>query len=98
LLIWLCCDGAYARTVHHFVFFWMDRKRIKVDKSFLESPAFDGAQVAYSWRQLETGKDNYDFSMIREDLTFLETHGKKLWVQIKDVMFSPRWKPVQAFR
>jgi hypothetical protein len=75
----------------------MDREKIKDAKSFLETLAFEGAQVAYSWRQLEQGKDNYDFSMIREDLAFLEAHGKKLWIQIQDVMFSPRWKPVPEY-
>ena len=87
----------YGKPLHHYVFFGMDREKIKDAKSFLETPAFDGAQVAYSWRQLEQGKDNYEFSMIREDLAFLEAHGKKLWIQIQDVMFSPRWKPVPNY-
>ena len=87
----------YDKPLHHYVFFGMDREKLKDAKSFLETPAFEGAQVAYSWRQLEQGKDNYDFSMIREDLAFLEAHGKKLWIQIQDVMFSPRWKPVPEY-
>src|ERR1044072_1524536 len=61
-----------AKSVHHYVFFGMDRERIKEAKSFLETPAFEGAQIAYSWRQLEQGKDNYDFSLIREDLAVLK--------------------------
>jgi hypothetical protein len=87
----------YDKALHHYIFFGMDREKIKDAKSFLETPAFEGAQVAYSWRQLEHGKDNYDFSMIGEDLAFLEAHGKKLWIQIQDVMFSPRWKPVPEY-
>lgn len=87
----------YDKTLHHYVFFGMDREKIKDAKSFLETPIFDGAQVAYSWRQLEHGKDDYDFSMIREDLAFLQAHGKQLWIQIQDVMFSPRWKPVPEY-
>jgi hypothetical protein len=87
----------HDKPLHHYVFFGMDREKLKEAKSFLETPAFEGAQVAYSWRQLEQGKDNYDFSMIREDLSFLEAHGKKLWIQIQDVMFSPRWKPVPEY-
>src|SRR5436309_15065551 len=83
LLAWLCCADVHAKTIHHYVFFGMDREKLKDAKSFLETPAFEGAQVAYSWRQLEQGKDNYDFSMIREDLAFLEAHGKKLWIQIQ---------------
>jgi hypothetical protein len=87
----------YGKTLHHYVFFGMDRERIKDAKSFLETPAFEGAQVAYSWRQLEQGKDNYDFGIIREDLAIMEAHGKRLWIQIQDAMFSPRWKPVPEY-
>ena len=75
--------------VHHYVFFGQDREQLKNARTFLESKEFEGAQVAYSWRQLEQGKDNYDFSLIREDLAFLNAHGKKLWIQYQDVTFSP---------
>ena len=78
-----------AKRVHHYVFFGQDRERLKDARSFLDTPAFEGAQVAYSWRQLEQGKDNYDFSLIREDLAFLNAHGKKLWIQYQDVTFNP---------
>jgi hypothetical protein len=78
-----------TKRVHHYVFFGQDRKQLKDAKSFLETPAFEGAQVGYSWRQLEQGKDNYDFGLIREDLTFLNAHDKKLWIQFSDVTFSP---------
>ena len=79
-----------GKPVHHYVFFGMDREKIKETKSFLEQPAFEGAQVAYSWRQLEHEKDNYDFQMIREDLELLKAHGKKLWIQLQDVTFTPK--------
>ena len=97
LFISLCCAGVSAKPIHHFVFFGMDREKIKDAKPFLETPAFAGAQVAYSWRQLEQGKDNYDFSLIREDLAFLNAHGKKLWIQIQDVTFNDRWIPVPKY-
>src|SRR5688572_8270317 len=87
----------YDKRLHHYPFFGMNREAIKDAKSFLGTQAFEGAQVAYSWRQLEQGKDNYEFSMIREDLAFMEAHGKKLWIQIQDVMFSPQWKPVPGY-
>jgi len=78
-----------AKRVHHYVFFGMDRERIS-DKLFLETGKFEGAQIGYSWRQLEHTKDEYDFSLIREDLKFLTEHGKKLWIQFQDVTFSPK--------
>ena len=80
---------ATAKPVHHYVFFGMDREKLKETKSFLEVTAFEGAQVAYSWRQLEPEKDKYDFGLIREDLEFLNARGKKLWIQFQDVTFNP---------
>src|SRR2546423_827243 len=88
---------AAAKRVHHYVFFAQDREKIKDAKSFLDTKAFEGAQVAYSWRQLEQGKDNYDFSEIREDLAFLNAHGKKLWIQFQDVTFTPTRIPVPKY-
>ncbi len=79
-----------GRAVHHYVFFGRDREKLHDDAtSFLETPALEGAQVAYSWRELEPEKDTYDFSTIREDLAFLTSRRKKLFVQFQDVSFSP---------
>lgn len=86
-----------AKTVHHFVFFGMDREQLRTTKSFLDTKTFEGAQVSYSWRQLEPAKDKYDFSLIREDLEFLKLHGKKLWVQLQDVSFSERRIPLPKY-
>jgi len=88
--IWLCCAGVSAKPLHHYVFFGMDREKIN-DKLFLDTPAFEGAQVSYSWNQLEQGKDNYDFSMIREDLAFLTSHHKKLWIELTEASFSEKY-------
>ncbi|MGI8617913.1 MAG: SGNH/GDSL hydrolase family protein, partial [Gemmatimonadaceae bacterium] len=77
-----------SRALHHYVFFGMDREKIREATSFLETSALEGAQVAYSWRQLEPDKDSYDFSLIREDLAFLQSRGKKLFIQLQDVTFS----------
>ena len=97
LLVLFCSASLAGKPLHHYVFFGQDREKIKETKSFLETKAFEGAQVAYSWRQLEPEKDKYDFSRIREDLAFLAAHGKKLWIQIQDVTFSERWVPVPKY-
>ena len=97
LLVLICSVSLDAKPLHHFVYFGSDRERIKDTKSFLDTKAFEGAQVSYLWRQLEPGKDEYDFSLIREDLAFLTTKGKKLWIQIQDVTFSDRWVPVPKY-
>ena len=90
LLILLCCSNVPAKPLNHYVFFGMDREKIN-NKGFLETQAFEGAQVAYSWNQLETGKDEYDFSLVRQDLAFLTSKKKKLWIQVQDVSFSEEY-------
>jgi hypothetical protein len=86
--ICLCGASASAQPVHHYVFFGQDREKIKEASSFLETKALEGAQVTYSWRQLEPEKDQYDFSAVNEDLAFLTSKGKKLFLQLQDVSFS----------
>src|SRR5947207_10952694 len=88
LLLAVLGRTAGAGGVAHFVFFGNDRERIR-ETSFLETKAFAGAQLKYSWRELEPRIDGYDFSAIRRDLAFLKSHGKRLFVQLQDVTFSP---------
>ena len=96
LLVLLSHAGAFAKTVHHYVFFNNERERI-TEESFLQTKAFEGAQLKYMWRELEPEKDQYDFSAIRKDLAFLNSKGKKLFIQLQDVTFSARWYPVPPY-
>jgi hypothetical protein len=89
-LVHLSYASAVAKPIHHYVFFGQDREKIPQNNAFLQTEAFEGAQVSYSWRQLEPARDEYDFSQIREDLAFLKSKKKKLWVQFQDVTFSPK--------
>ena len=75
----------------------MDREKLPAATSFFATDAFEGAQITYSWRQLEPQKDNYDFSLIREDLALLSKHNKKLWIQIQDVSFSEKYIHVPKY-
>jgi len=79
---------ASQRSLRHYVFFGQDREKLRTDSLFLQTKQVEGAQVAYTWRQLEPEKDVYDFSRIREDLELLTSKGKKLFVQLQDVSFS----------
>jgi hypothetical protein len=85
----VAAPSASAQRIHHYTFFGQDREHIAIDTAFLNTPALEGAQVAYSWRQLEPQRDVYDFSLIRDDLAFLSARGKRLFVQLQDVSFSP---------
>ena len=87
---------AAAQNVHFYVFFNRERERI-AEESFLNTRAIDGAQLKYTWRQLERGKDQYDFDGIRHDLAFLNAKGKKLFIQIQDASFDPSIVPVPKY-
>src|SRR4029078_10766451 len=76
------------KPLHHFVFFGGDRDAIKTDSLFLNTKSTEGAQIIYTWKFLERGKDGYDFSEVRQNLEFLRSHGKKLWIQLQDVSFG----------
>jgi len=80
-------ENAAAQEIDNYVFFNLDRHRIR-EKSFLETGKFVGAQLKYTWRELEPGKNNYDFQAIENDLKYLTDHGKKLFIQIQDVTFD----------
>jgi len=73
-------------TIRHYVFFGLDRDRIS-DPAFLGTPAIAGAQLKYTWQELELEPGRYDFSAIRHDLATLTAAGKKLFVQVQDVSF-----------
>ena len=89
VLIVLTHAVALGQEVHHYIFFNLERERIS-EESFLSTKAFEGAQLKYTWRELEPQKDNYDFSAIRKDLAFLTSKGKKLFIQLQDVTFSAK--------
>lgn len=83
-------------SIVHFVYFSKDRKSIK-NHPFLNHPAFKGAQIMYAWKDLEPDKEHYDFSIIREDIEYLKQHNKKLFIQLQDATFNPRYNAVPAY-
>src|SRR5216117_3614099 len=75
LSILTCYRGASAAEPHHYVFFNRDRQRIS-DAAFLETKTFEGAQLKYTWRELERAKDGYDFSSISTTSHFSRPKGR----------------------
>ena len=86
-VLWAACSGMVVNAAQHYVFLNRDRARID-DSSFLQTRALAGAQVKYTWRELEPEQDSYDFRPIAEDLRRLTSNGKKLFVQLQDVSFD----------
>lgn len=70
----------------HYIYFERARHRIQ-ERSFLENANIAGAQLKYTWRELEPERDQYNLKPILDDLATLERHGKRLWIQLQDVSF-----------
>ena len=88
LFLLLTGAGAAAERGQHYVFFNRDRERI-ADRAFLGTKAFAGAQLKYTWRELEPARGKYEFGAIRDDLGFLKAREKKLFIQLQDASFDP---------
>ncbi|MBD0403045.1 hypothetical protein IC221_16670 [Flammeovirga sp. EKP202] len=83
-------------SIKHFVYFSRDRELIH-NHPLLDNKRLVGAQIMYSWRQLEPKKGTYNFSIIYEDYAYLTSHGKKLFIQLQDVSFSATYKAVPDY-
>src|SRR5580700_9483481 len=88
----VCFGVAKGDGIHHYVFFGRDREQI-TNPAFLDTKAFEGAQLKYAWRELEHTKDEYDFGDIEHDLSFLQAKGKKLFIQVQDSSFDVNIRP-----
>jgi hypothetical protein len=55
-----------------------------------DETVLQGAQVRYRWADLEPRKDVYDFSSVEKDLQTLQSHGKRLVIQILDRAFATK--------
>lgn len=83
-------------SIKHFVYFSRDRELIH-NHPLLKVKRIVGAQIMYSWRQLEPQRGVYDFSIISEDYDYLLSHGKRLFIQFQDVTFDTKYKGVPDY-
>ncbi len=83
-------------SIKHFVYFARERELIH-NHPFLKVPRFDGAQIMYSWNQIEPEKGKYDFSIIWDDYNYLSAFGKKLFIQLQDATFSRKYVGIPAY-
>jgi len=83
-------------SIKHFVYFARDRELIH-DHPLLNTDRIAGAQIMYSWRQLEPERGEYDFSVIYEDYNYLLLHGKKLFIQFQDVTFNTKYIAIPEY-
>ena len=66
-------------------------------KRLLARHDISGVQVVYNWKLLEVSKDRYDFSKVENDLAFVKSLGKKMFIQVQDRFFSPEAKYVPNY-
>ena len=90
------CSTVQAKDIQNYVYFELERERISED-SFLNTPQLVGAQLKYTWDELEVGKGVYNFDQIEKDLNYLTGKKKKLFIQIQDLTFNLRKKYVPAY-
>lgn len=97
ILLTSCGQIIAQKHIQHFIYFGLDRDRIR-DTSFLNNEHIIGAQLKYMWRELESTENHYNLNLIQDDLDFLTSHGKKLFVQLQDVTFdTARHKPIPDY-
>ncbi|WP_108124864.1 hypothetical protein [Saccharospirillum mangrovi] len=72
--------------IRHFSYFARDRDAMR-GHPFLNADRFAGAQLMYSWRELEPQRGEYDFSAIQSDIEYLQSRGKTLFIQLQDATF-----------
>ncbi len=56
-----------------------------------------GFQLRYFWNEMEPSRDNYDFSMVLNDLNYLQSKDKFLVIQIQFKSFNSNDKPYPAY-
>jgi len=83
-------------SMQHFVYFARDRAAVR-NHPLLTHAGFAGAQIMYTWRELEPRAGEYDFSTIQEDLDYLRSYGKKLFLQLQDATFQPKYKAIPPY-
>ena len=83
-------------SIQHFVYFSRDREAI-INHPFLQHPIFKGAQIMYSWKDFEFQKGKYDFTILKQDYEYLKKFGKKIFIQLQDVTFNPKYKAIPDY-
>ncbi len=84
-------------SIDHYIYYNRDRDLIRKDTFLIRNTAVEGAQLKYTWRELEPQEGRYNLQIIEEDLKFLKKAGKKLIIQIQDVSFADQYINVPKY-
>lgn len=80
-------ESNLTTKISNYIFVNRDRARIH-DTIFLSTKQLVGAQIKYIWKELEPKKDSFNFQIIKDDVEFLKSKGKSLFIQLQDVSFD----------
>jgi hypothetical protein len=89
VLLFILNNTVFAKNNLPKLFLFLGGDQASLHEKELNSSCVYGAQIIYSWKQLEPKKDIYDFSKIEKDLAFLKKTHKKLFIQLQDRSFEP---------
>lgn len=87
LILYFICLVTFANTPALFLFIGKDEASAHIGK--LHHSYVSGAQIIYSWHDLEPSRNVYNFTKIYRDLATLNHVHKKLFIQIQDRSFQP---------
>ncbi len=70
---------------------------LKPIAALIKRPDIEGVQIVYTWKTLEKSKGKYDFSGVEQNLSYLNSLGKELFIQIQDRFFEPYARNVPSY-
>jgi hypothetical protein len=82
-------NTSYSKNNLSELFLFLGGGEARLYKDKFNNECVSGAQIIYSWKQLEPKKDVYDFTKIKDDLLYLNKIHKKLFIQLQDRSFEP---------
>ena len=89
ILCLLLTNHCYADNNLPSLFLFLGGDEASLYQNQLNHSCVLGAQIIYSWKQLEPKKGIYNFSKIENDLRYLNKFHKKLFIQLQDRSFEP---------
>lgn len=60
----------------------------------IDNSVFVGGKRIYAWKDIEPSEGKYDFSKIEQDLAYLKSIGKRLWIQVFYTQFNGSLPPL----
>lgn len=78
-------------------FLFVGSGELQAHSDLLQRPDIAGAQVVYSWKELEPEKGRYDFSSVERDLAMAKRARKALFLQLQDRFFEAHARNVPAY-